>query len=59
MGCRRRALPQDPALLVQLKSGLLEVLDDPLGELAPGIIRGVFAKEPAEQVAAARQGEAD
>jgi hypothetical protein len=45
--------------LVQLESGLLEVLDYSLGELAPGIIRRVFAKEPAEQLPAAGQGEAN
>jgi hypothetical protein len=53
------ALPKHPGILVQLEPRSLELLDDALGELAPGIIRGVFSKEPAKQVAAARQGEAD
>jgi hypothetical protein len=35
------------------------LLDDALGELASGIIRGVFSKKPAKEFAAARQGEAD
>jgi hypothetical protein len=37
----------------------LEVLDHALGKLAAGIVGGVFSKEPPEQVAAARQGEAN
>jgi hypothetical protein len=59
MGPRGRALPQGPGLLVHLESRPLELLDDPLGEFAPGIVRDMFSKEPAEQVAAARQGKAD
>jgi hypothetical protein len=35
------------------------VLDHLFGKLAAGIIRGVFSKEPAEEVPVARQGEAD
>jgi len=45
---RRWALPQGPCLLVDLEPGLLELLDDPLGELVAGIIRRVFSKGPAE-----------
>jgi hypothetical protein len=56
---RRRALPQRPALFVQLEPRSLQVFDHTLGELVPGIIRGMFSKEPAEQGPAARQGEAD
>jgi hypothetical protein len=56
---RRWALAQCPRLFVQLEPRSLELLDHPLGELAPGIIWGVFSKEPAEQVTAPRQGEAD
>jgi hypothetical protein len=56
VGRRRRALAQHPALLVQLKSRPLELLDHPLRKLAAGIVRGVFSKEPAEQVACAGQG---
>jgi hypothetical protein len=48
MGRRWRALPQCPSLLVHLEPGSLELLHDPLGELAPGIIRGMFSKESAE-----------
>jgi len=53
------ALPQRSALLVQLQSRPLEVLDHPLGELVPGIVRGMLSKEPAGKVAAPGQGEAD
>ena len=59
MGRCRRALAQRPGLLVHLESRTLELLHHPLGKLAPGIIRGVFSPKPAEQVPAARQGEAD
>ena len=54
MGRQRRPLSQGPGLLIQLEPGSLELLDDPLGELVAGIVRGVFLKEPAEQVAAVR-----
>ena len=37
-------------LFVELEARLLEVLDNPLGELPPGIIRRVFSNQPAEQV---------
>jgi hypothetical protein len=53
------ALTEYPSILVQLEPRSLELLDYPLGELAPGIIRRVFAKDSAEQFPAARQGEAD
>ena len=59
MGPRGRALPQGPGLLVDLESPPLELLDDALGEFAPGIVRDMFPKKPAEQVTAARQGKAD
>jgi hypothetical protein len=59
MRCRRRALPQRPALLIHLEFRALKVFDNPLGMFATGIIRGVFAKEPTEKVPAAPQGEAD
>jgi hypothetical protein len=35
------------------------MLDHSLGELAPGIIRGMFSKASTEQTPAARQSEAD
>jgi hypothetical protein len=47
MGRRGWALTQYPRLLVHLEPRSLELLDDPLGELAAGIIRGVFSKESA------------
>ena len=59
MGCRRRALAQHACLLVQLESRPFKVLDHPLGELVAGIVGRMFSKEPAEQVPAAGQGEAD
>jgi hypothetical protein len=38
---------------------LLEVLHDPLGEHLPGIVRRVFLEDPAQQIAAPRDREAD
>jgi hypothetical protein len=55
----RWALPEYPGIVVQFESRSLELLDHTLGEFAPGIVRGVFAQEPAEQVPAPGQGEAD
>ena len=37
----------------------LKLFNGSLGELTPGMIRGVFSNEPAEQIPAARQREAD
>jgi hypothetical protein len=59
MARQRRPLSQGPGLLIQLEPGSLELLDDPLGELVAGIVKGMFLKEPAKQVAAPGQGEAD
>ena len=59
MGRRRRALPQCSSVLIHLESRSLEPLDEPLGELAPGIIGCVFAEESAEKIPAPREGEAD
>ena len=56
---RRRKLAENPRLLIQLEPRRLELLNDALGELMPGIIRGVFFKEPAEEIPAACQGQAD
>jgi hypothetical protein len=53
------ALPQHPGILVQLEPRSLELPDHALGKLAPGIIRRMFSQDPAEQLPAARQGEAD
>ena len=55
----RRALAQDRVFSSSSNPRFRKVLDHPLGELLAGIVRGMLSKEPAEQVAAARQGEAD
>jgi hypothetical protein len=47
------------AVFIDLEIGLLEVPHDPLRELLAGIVGSVLFQEPAEEIAAARQGEAD
>jgi len=42
----RWSLAQCPAMLVQLEPRPLELLDDPLGKLVAGIVRGMFSKKP-------------
>jgi hypothetical protein len=46
-------------LVVNVIPGLLQVTDDPLGELVPGIVRRVFLQEAAQQPAAASESQAD
>jgi hypothetical protein len=52
MGRHRRMLAQGPGLLVHLKSRSLELLNDALGELPPGIIRSMLSKKLAKEFAA-------
>jgi hypothetical protein len=55
----RRALPEHPALFVDHKPRLLQVLHDPLGEHLAGTVRRVLLEEPSQQLPAARDREAD
>jgi hypothetical protein len=55
----RRTLSEHLALFVNLETGLLEVLDHPGSELLASIVRRVFLKDPAQQLPAARDREAD
>ena len=41
---QRRALPEHLAIYVQIETRLLEVLDDPLGDLLPGIAGACSAR---------------
>jgi hypothetical protein len=50
----RRALPEHLALLVDLETRLLKVVDHPLGELVPGIVGLVFFHHSTEQIATPR-----
>jgi hypothetical protein len=59
MRARRRALPHSLLGFIDLKTRLLQVLYHPVGELLAGIIRDVFLQEPAQQIAAATDREAD
>jgi hypothetical protein len=41
------------------RTGLFELLDHPLGELAAGIVGGVLLEDAAQEIAAAGDREAD
>jgi hypothetical protein len=51
--------PHDLVGFVNLETGLLQVLHDPLGELLAGIVRDVILEEPAQEIATAGDREAD
>jgi hypothetical protein len=59
VGLPRGLLPHDLIALVDLKAALLKVLDHPLGEHLVGIIGHVILQEPAQEIAAACDREAD
>jgi hypothetical protein len=55
----RRALPHHLLGFVDLETRLLEVLDHPIGKHLARIVRRVFLEDPAQQLPAARDREAD
>jgi hypothetical protein len=55
----RRPLPHDLLGLVDLKTRQLQVLDDSVGEHVSGTVGHVLLKQPAQQIPAAADGEAD
>jgi hypothetical protein len=55
----RRTLPCNLLGFVDFETRLLEVLDHPGGELLAGIVRRVLGQDPAQQLPAARDREAD
>ena len=56
---RRRALPHNLLAFVDLETGQLQVLDHPLGELLARVIGHVFLEQPAQEIAATADSEAD
>jgi hypothetical protein len=56
---RRRATPHDLLTLIDLETRPLQVLNHPRGELLTGIVRYVLFEQPAQEVAATGDREAD